>query len=162
MPRRNINPNDFCGLVKNDYADYENLRAAGKATTVDPVVLQKRATNPAFIGQSPILHSLPGRDCYLEAEITDSEILKYSLKIFAPSFGRMPCFRLDSRGGDHINRDNGMSLLERIVPTPHFHRVDRDGWMMAYPITQSRDPQIAEAIVKNVALGAKFSAKNLI
>jgi len=127
-----------------------------KTTTTDPVALRQSLPQPEHVGRSDILHTVSQHVCFLEAEIADRETLKYSLKIFAPSFGGMLCLRLDSRGGDHINKETGDGLPSRIVPTPHFHKVDKDGWMRAYHTDELRDPRIAEAIASNVALGTNL------
>ena len=42
-----------------------------------------------------------------------------------------PCYRFDSDGSGHLNMGD-INLPERFVETPHFHRFDKEGDLIAY------------------------------
>ena len=156
MPRRTVNQNDFFPLVNAEFSEYERVRKTSKATAVDPIDLELRKDKSSHIGRTAVLHSVATRDCFLEGEISERDLLKYTLKIFVPSFGSPPCLRIDSRGNDHLNHETGDGLPSRPVPAPHFHKVDSDGWLRAYLTDELRDPKIAEAVAKDIALGTNL------
>lgn len=80
--------------------------------------------------------------------------MKYELKIFANEFGDgRPCFRFCSRGGPHTNQETGDGLPARVVPTPHFHSVDKHGILQAYQTPLLENLEEAAKIARNPQLG---------
>ena len=44
-----------------------------------------------------------------------------------------PCYRFESDGGTHRNpSEEGITLKQRQIPTPHFHRYNEKGENIAY------------------------------
>lgn len=156
MPPRNAsNPNDFFPLAQAAFLKYQRFRLAKKVIKTNPLELKQTLPKPAFIGRTEIARVRSGGR-FFEAEISAKQILKYSLKIFAADFGGAPCLRFDSRGNDHLNEETGSGLPRRSVPAPHFHKVDKDGWIRAYHPNALCDPLRRAAIAKDVTLGTNL------
>ena len=82
--------------------------------------------------------------------------MKYGFRVFAKYFHEKPVFRFCSRGLTHVNPETGDGLPARAIPTPHFHRVDCDGILIAYQSPPLLNPAECDLIVSDPQLGANL------
>lgn len=72
-------------------------------------------------------------------EVTNGCRDKYSASIISDGLQGMQLFRLDTKGGAHVNGfDTSIPLSERKVTVPHFHQFNEDGYMFAYKTEELR------------------------
>jgi hypothetical protein len=154
-PRKASNPNDFFPLALAAFPKYRRFRLAKKTVTISLLELRQAPKRP-FLGRCELATPRSAVARFFEAEISPRQTLKYALKIFAPDFGDAPCLRFDSSGNDHLNEETGAGLPRRRVPAPHFHKVDKDGWLRAYHPHALSDPLRRAAIAKDVTLGTNL------
>ena len=153
MPRRTkIIRNDFFVAVRTYFEEYERWRACKKSTDDNLVELVDTNGN-GHVGRSDMTSAVVIGEHYFQAEISPRAVLKYQLKIFSRFYGKAPCLRFDSRGIHHRNKEDGSGLPAQSIPPPHFHKVDKDGWLRAYYTPELSDPLTAEAIEKDLTLG---------
>lgn len=155
-PKTKTNENDFFLGVKTHFEEYERFRAGKKTTEDEAVELVSYSPQKAHEGSSEISSEITVGDCFFRAVISPRAMLKYELQIFCRFYGQPPCLRFDSRGHYHKNKEDGSGLPALRVRPPHFHKVDRDGWLRAYHTVELADPQSAEAISKELARGVEL------
>jgi hypothetical protein len=131
-------PAEFFPKIKQDFSTYEKFRkrkkpAKGHTLAIDPEKPRNgKKTASRCVGELQIEASLPSGDCKIHARVSIADNKNYTARIFADYFGEAPCLRFCSTGRPHINRERGKGLPDRVVPTPHFHKVDKRGIMEAY------------------------------
>jgi len=142
-------PTETFPKIKQDFRVYEKFRrrkkpAKGEALNLDQEK-PKNGQKPRnrYVGELPIESGLPKGDCKIHADVSVTDRKNYSARIFADYFGEQPCLRFCSMGRPHMNRERGKGLRDRLVPTPHFHKVDSGGVLRAYQTA---------ALTKNVKL----------
>jgi hypothetical protein len=118
----------------------------------DTVSLVQESQNSAYQGHSALKCGLPSGASRFAAHASRKQPPKYGLKIFAKYFGDSPCFRFCSAGRAHFNPETGNGLPARAVPTPHFHKVDKNGILVAYQSAALHDKQEATQIAANLQL----------
>ena len=118
-----------CSEVINDYEGYVALKEVEKHIKGGNIRLKKTNSNVHFQAAK-----MSTEDDIFTVEIKqkiDAE-RHYSINLYCPTFmACRPCFRFDSDGHVHMNR-NGKPLLQRRIPTPHFHEFDEQGREIAY------------------------------
>lgn len=119
------------------------------------MILTQTSRNVECKGKTDVDAETPKR-CVFEAAISPKRVTKYGLKIFAEEFDPKPCLRFCSRGPAHINRERGLGLEDRLVPTPHFHKVTEQGIMVAYQPLPLFDPEECARIVDDPQLGTNL------
>ena len=153
VPRRaKTNQNDFFLGARTHFEEYERFRQCKKSTEDESVELAE-TKEKRRVGRSDMKSAVVVGECYFQAEISAKALLAYQLKIFCRFYGKAPCIRFDSRGVWHKNKEDGSGLASLRVPPPHFHKVDKDGWLRAYHTAELSDPLTAEAISKDLTLG---------
>ena len=142
--------------VHQDYSTFKAFEDADKIAESQPVELTQRASNVEHIGRSKVHLGWAEFHCEFVATKSPRTTLKYGLKIFAKHFGEKPCLRFCSGGPDHINEETGTGLPGRIVPAPHFHRIDSGGILFAYQTPPLLDPVERAKIVSTPQLGTNL------
>lgn len=145
---------DFFKLVHASFTEYEEFRTEKKRSAAEVLELAYTPPRRAYIGCAELTPAT-GLSGYLQGEISDRPLLKYQLKLFAATFGQAPCLRFCSRGSTHINKETGTGLQSGPVETPHFHKVEADGWMRAYHGHHLNTARKRSNVRKSVVLGAK-------
>ena len=109
-----------------------------------------------YLGSSTVRFGWAGFHCVFEAAKSPKTVLKYGFRVTAKHFHEKPCFRFDSGGPAHINPETGDGLPARMVPTPHFHRVDNRGILIAYQTAPLLNPAERDRIVSDPQRGANL------
>jgi len=146
---------EFFPKIQKDFAVYKKFLKRKKQLESDTLLLVQETTKRRCLGNSKVDHGLPSGECKLEGSISIENQKRYSLRIFATHFGANPCFRFCSWGRSHVNRESGKGLPKRVIPTPHFHHVDKHGNMVAY-LGKLTDPREGEKVRKDYQLGANL------
>jgi hypothetical protein len=145
----------FFPIVKQNFTVYEDFLKRTKPVADEIVSLVQSSENSAYEGDSHLTCGLPNGKSKFAAYASRKQPHKYGLKIFAEYFGDAPCFRFCSRGRSHVNPEIGDGLSKRAIPTPHFHRVDSDGNLVAYQSAALQSEQAAQ-ITANLQLGTNL------
>lgn len=77
---------------------------------------------------------------------------RFHFKYFCECFGGDPCFRFESAGLAHTNTYDYIPLPERLVTTPHFHKYDEHGNLLAYKTEELKDEAKCKAILSDINL----------
>ncbi len=142
--------------VKKVFWIYEAFMAQPKNTEIDPVVLAQPTPKLEYFGESGVQMGWAGFICQFQATRSPKLNMKYGMIIRVPFFHEKPCFRFCSSGRAHTNPEMGDGLPAREIPTPHFHRVDSRGILMAYQPAPLLDPEECGKIASNPQLGANL------
>lgn len=143
----------FFPIIKQNFTMYDEFIKREKPVKDEIVSLVQESQNSAYEGNSPLKCGLPTGKSKFAAYAARNQPHRYGLKIFADHFGGAPCFRFCSSGRSHLNPETGDGLPKRAIPTPHFHRVDNRGLLMAYQTPALSDKQQAAQIAANLQLG---------
>ena len=140
--------------VGKAYHIFEAFVAHCKIAEISPLILVRKSAKTECLGRTRVEMGWSGFPCEFVAIRSPRSRMKYELKIFAEEFGDgKPCFRFCSRGNPHTNQETGDGLPARVVPTPHFHSVDKRGILQAYQTPLLEDPEEAAKIASNPQLG---------
>lgn len=142
--------------VEKEFGCYEAFMGATKIVETSPLVLVQPNPKLEFIGNSMVSFGWAGFHCVFEGAKSPKAVTKYAYKVFAKYFHDRPCFRFDSGGPSHMNPETGSGLPSRKVPTPHFHRVDCNGILMAYQTPPLLNPEERDRIVSDPQKGANL------
>lgn len=142
--------------VKQEHSFYQAFESASKITDDHPVILTQESPKVEFKGESEVQFGWNGFDCQFIATRSPKSRMKYGLKIRADYFGEKPCFRFCSRGAPHMNEETGQGLAARLIPTPHFHRIDNRGILYAYQKPPLVDPVESSKIINDPQLGTNL------
>ena len=63
----------------------------------------------------------------------------FSLKILSTIIPSKILYRYDSDGPEHKNKVDYIPLPQQSVPTPHYHRFDNQGYLLAYQTEDMKD-----------------------
>ena len=146
----------FFPIVKEKFTVYEEFLKRKKSVQDETVSLLQQSEESAYEGQSALTCGLPRGSSKFAAHASRKQPHKYGLKIFAEYFGDSPCFRFCSAGRSHFNPETGNGLSTRAIPTPHFHKVDSGGILVAYQPAALHDKQEAAQIAANLQLGTNL------
>lgn len=114
--------------IKKDFKSYAQFLRRKKPLESGIIAFVQEQYKRLYSGSSQILKE-SGR---LHGSVAMDDYKNYTLRIFTELFKPGPCFRFCSSGRVHVNREMGKRLLDFPVTTPHFHRVDKRGVMIAY------------------------------
>ena len=142
--------------VAAEFATYRAFLAENKIAVTNPIPLSRSSPNVAYIGRSDIRLGWSAFPCRLEIEKSPKATVKYALKIFARYFDDKPCFRFCSRGSVHVNAEIGDGLPARAVPTPHFHKIDTNGILIAFQTAALLDAEESAKVVASPRRGTNL------
>lgn len=116
-----------------------------------PVILKEKRNNVERLDQTTILSAASATgETHLIVEASKRSPTHFGFKIRAFDFSPSPCFRFDADSGTHNNIRDDIPLSSRQVTTPHFHRCEADGVMIAYKTQTLLDDKNADAIQRDM------------
>lgn len=77
-------------------------------------------------------HISEPEELYFQVEVRKDNFKSFKFKITCRELHQSPFFRFDSDGDSHRNYDDSTPLKEQKVETPHFHKFDENGVLIAY------------------------------
>lgn len=74
-----------------------------------------------------------------EYEIKEIQNHKFSIQLMTDKISSRVLFRLDEGGGAHRNNLPDIPLKDQLVPTPHFHKYNNQGYFYAFQSDELRN-----------------------
>lgn len=130
----------FESIIKDNYSSYEAYLASRKVVASPFIVSECKLNHPSSICSNSSLSSthLFG-EASLNCEVNSANVSDFSLRILSTIIPSKVLFRYDSDGPDHKNKVDYIPLPQQSVPTPHYHRFDNQGNLLAYQTEDMKD-----------------------
>lgn len=143
----------FIPSIASNIALFKRLVHERKIITNKMILLSEKNNNPRWIhGQSQAI--LKGVTDKISFTIKVSKVAnKYGLMLGCKELCEPPYLRFDSDGATHVNSNEDIPLLERVVMTPHFNTYDEEGREFAYKNAILKDEAEATAIANSLEFG---------
>ena len=125
---------DINQTVRENYPRYQSIGNRVKTLAPGNIMLHEKQNHARCqVGDAVLTfdgNDERGRLCvFLNVEKTQC----FEFKIFCDDFMPEPCYRFESDGSSHTNPASAnLTLRDRRVHTPHFHKYDQDGRVIAY------------------------------
>lgn len=130
----------FEAIIKENYTSYEAYLASRKVVTSPFVVSETKSNHISSIyAETPLTSTHLFGEVNLSCEVNNSSICDFSLKILSTIIPSKVLYRYDSDGPEHKNKVDYIPLPQQSVPTPHYHRFDEQGYLLAYQTEEMRD-----------------------
>lgn len=127
--RKEINP-----AVVDGYSRYVRIHSEVKRLSENQIYLhqdQRRKNQQS--SDSNITFDEGDENARLNMTVNVERMKSFAFKLFCDSFMPEPCYRFDSDGPFHRNPESDdATLSQRQIPTPHFHKYDEKGRVIAY------------------------------
>lgn len=133
---------DCIKKVVNEYARYERLKQLPKTCATTDVYLTAKSNHNGYeTGETELIFPRQEETGRLNIEVKASHSKTFKFKFFCDDFMDPPCYRFDSDGHEHrIDDPKGLlTLEERKVSTPHFHRFNEQGVEIPYKTQELRE-----------------------
>lgn len=135
--------------IKNSYSLYINLLEEDKIISSQAINMSTKEPHPTYLtGNAELKHKTLNIPIMVIVEASKHNLQKFEFKIFANTLHHGPCFRFESDGHFHYNNLDYLTLIERQVSTPHFHRFLETGKEIAFKTDALKDSQ-KESILLN-------------
>ncbi len=121
--------------IRDKYADYTTLLTGRKSVFEQVInITEKKGNNKNFLTNRDVnvKHSSLTDAITLIAEVRVDNYKYFNFKLRCRSLSEVPFFRFDSDGETHRNYDDSIPLSEQQITTPHFHRFNENGLLIAY------------------------------
>ena len=120
--------------VVDEYPRYVRIQSDIKRLGENQICLhqdQRRKNQQS--SDSDIIFDAGNENARLNMTVNVDKMKSFAFKLFCDSFMPEPCYRFDSDGPFHRNPESdGVTLSQRQIPTPHFHKYDEKGRVIAY------------------------------
>lgn len=126
------------------YSTLKTLILSNKLLLESSIDLEEKSNHPVSKHGEVELRCLETQiEMKLDVEL-NSVYYKYNLRIFAKSLHPKPFIRFDSTGATHKNRNHDLTLVESIIPTPHFQKLTKNENWFAFrtPVIDQYEDQI--------------------
>ena len=146
--------------IRNDYNSY-NAFINCKKEVVSPFVVEMvRKEHPSSLCATENLEcEFPYGNVELYSEIRKANKSDYSLSIKSDIIDSRILLRYDSDGATHKNNVEYIPLEEQSIPTPHFHKFDEQGNLLAYQTDKLKNEKEVNAL-KNIEFGFAYFCHN--
>ena len=130
----------FETFIKDNYASYEAYLASRKVIASPFLVSEVKNNHPTSIyAKTPMTSTHLFGEVYLSCEVNNTNISDFSIRILSTIIPSRVLYRYDSDGPDHKNKVDYIPLPQQSVPTPHYHRFDSQGNLLAYQSEAMKD-----------------------
>lgn len=118
--------------ILEKYDSFQNFMSAKKFTSTPIVVKDKRLQHPSSLEyESSLSCSVPFGNSYVSIEVKNGDHRNFSAKMMTTEITSKILLRYDSAGLCHRNNLDDIPLLEQKVTTPHIHKYDEKGRLIA-------------------------------
>lgn len=138
--------------VKIDWDSYDSFVGALKVTSEEKIDVSSPSERVDCKGATDV-NVIGFEKALFEVVVSTKRNLKYGLRILSLQFDEKPCLRFCSRGQTHMNPDDGSGIASRSVPTPHFHKVNSSGILIAYQTPDLVQSNTKDKITSNLQAG---------
>jgi hypothetical protein len=137
--------------IARRYNEYEGFLKDMKEIQESPIYLQEKKNHIGYLQRTASL-STPRFTCdtHLIVAVNKHSQTHFGFKVRCSHFSDIPCFRFDADGITHNNIRDDVPLKARQITTPHFHRYEPDGVMIAYKTSVLLNPKEALAIQQDI------------
>ena len=147
-------------MIRKDYTRYHNFINSRKEVKSPFVVEMVRKEHPSSLcATENLVCELPYGNAELYSEIKKANTSNYSISIKSDIIDSRILMRYDSDGATHKNNVDYIPLEEQSVPTPHFHKFDEQGNLLAYQTDKLKNEREANAL-KNIEFGFAYFCQN--
>ena len=122
--------NKFKEKIKKEFEYYCSIKESEKRLTARTIRVFNRGNHRGCESGCVDLEA-EKFNLTLEVERNCNSAKDFKFKIFNHTFMDEPCYRFDSDGDGHLNKGD-VYLPEKFVETPHFHKYDKNGDLIAY------------------------------
>lgn len=130
----------FETFIKENYSSYEAYLASRKVIASPFLVSEIKANHPSSIyAETPITSTHLFGDVNFSCEVNNTNTSDFSFRILSTIIPSKILYRYDSDGPDHKNKVDYIPLPQQSVPTPHYHRFDNQGNLLAYQTEGMKD-----------------------
>ena len=113
--------------------DYVQFMDSDKTIDLPVVVSEHKKNHPSSLYYVSALTSVfPFGETKFDCGIRDRDVLSYSFQIRSDKFESQVALRFDEGDAAHRTDIPGLPLDRQSVTTPHFHRYNEQGYLIAY------------------------------
>ncbi len=147
-------PNDE--LIQK-FANFQNFMKNPKYTSTPIIVKDKRPQHETSLEYEKQLDcSVPFGNSYISIEVKNGDSDNFSAKLMTDEIASKILLRYDSAGATHRNNFDGIPLLEQQVTTPHIHKYDGQGRLIA---VKTEEILAAQDAAKDIKIGFPIFCK---
>ncbi len=132
--------------VINNYSVYEQLVSKMKYIEIDKIYLSENINIRKYTKEVDATISENHLPIKLYVEVCIKNKNNFKFKLFSRQFMNEPYFRYDSIGATHRNRLPGVNIRKQRVSTPHFHKYDNEGRVIAFKTPELNDQNLSEQL----------------
>lgn len=130
----------FEAIIKENFTNYEAYLASRKVVASPFVVSEAKTNHPSSIyAETPMTSTHLFGEVDLSCEVNNTNMSDFSLRILSTIIPSKVIYRYDSDGPEHKNKVDYIPLPQQSVPTPHYHRFDSQGYLLAYQTEDMKD-----------------------
>lgn len=146
--------------IKKDYESYHSFINSKKEVVSPFVVEDARKEHPSSLcATKELTCELSYGKIELYSEVKKANTSNYSLSIKSDVIDSRILLRYDSDGPTHKNSVDYIPLEDQSVPTPHFHKFDEQGNLLAYQTDKLKNEKEVNAL-KNIEFGFAYFCQN--
>lgn len=114
------------------FASFKDFMQTPKYTSSPIIVKDKRPQHETSLEyEKPLNCSTPFGNSYISIEVKNSDEYNFSAKLMTDEISSKIILRYDSAGASHRNNFDDIPLTEQQVTTPHIHKYDEKGRLIA-------------------------------
>ena len=120
--------------VVGDFKRYCQIKIKDKELNIKRIPLhinEKHTSHQNGISSIQFMDGTEHAHLIIDVNVDKTKSFRFGLLCY--SFMQEPCYRFDSDGVTHINPpEDGVTLKQRQISTPHFHKYNEKGQNIAY------------------------------
>lgn len=148
-------------IIKNNFEHYQDIGSAEKRLTDSVIFIEPRQNHVTRDQGEVALESYISETLKLEVEVSNVSAQDFKFKVFDRSFMSTPCYRFDSDGEAHNNLGD-IPLRERQITTPHFHKFDKNGNLIAYKTAHLKEQEDTVLSDQKLAFAIFAEEENIV
>lgn len=127
---------------------FQDFMHAPKYTKTPIIIKEKRPQHESSLEYNKSLDcAVPFGNSYISIEVKNGDSGNFSAKLMTDEIASKMILRYDSAGATHRNNFKDIPLLEQRVTTPHIHRYDNQGRLIAEKTDDIlKNPKVASDI----------------
>ena len=120
--------------VAKAFNRYRQIKTKEKRLCADTILLHASQNHPSNqLGNLQVQFADGSEMAHLNVDLNVDKTKSFKFRLMCDSFMPQPSYRFDSDGQTHRNPSaEGVTLKQRQVPPPHFHRFNEKGINIAY------------------------------
>lgn len=146
--------------IRKDYIGYSRFINSKKEIASPFVIEMLRKEHPSSLcATENLVCEVPYGNAELYSEVKKGNTSNHSISIKSDIIDSRILMRYDSDGATHKNSVDYIPLEEQSVPTPHFHKFDEQGNLLAYQTDKLKNEKEVNAL-NNIEFGFAYFCQN--